>query len=458
MAINTSNYNLKRPSPEDFYNIEDQNGNMDIIDAELNKLNENKASVEHNHNGEYETPEGAQSKADAAKSSANQYTDQKFTMVNSGLSSHLSDYVRQPGYAVTTGSANTYVAALIPAPTAYTDGMGIVVKINAANTGAATVNVNGLGAKAIVDSKGNALVAGKLRLNGTYSLKYNSTSGNFILQGEGGEYGTAGATQVLSGFTVGTDSGLVSGTIPSKSAATITPSASVQTIAAGQYLSGIQTISAVTVPAASVLAGTTIAGTAGTMPNRAGDTAALANSVSGTTLKLRPSDGYRDGVDDNVTITDANFVADNIVNGKSIFGLQGSYSGVQIQIIENIQSSNYNYKMSFCAPDGTDLNDYDGTPYALPYLTVSGLTKKPSIIILLNNSYGMNYRFTTIYHCKAIYNSIYGPGYVFASSPTGQFFHVGVDGSRCYVTNTGFRVPVGLYDSNTIFRVELYYF
>ncbi len=187
MAINTSNYNLKKPSPEDFYNIEDQNGNMDIIDAELNKLNENKASVEHNHNGEYETPEGAQSKADAAKSSANQYTDQKFTTVNSGLSSHLSDYVRQPGYGVTSGSANIYTLTLTPAPSAYTDGMGIVVKINSANTGAATVNVNGLGAKAIVDGKGNALTTGKLRLNGTYSLKYNSTSGNFILQGEGGD-------------------------------------------------------------------------------------------------------------------------------------------------------------------------------------------------------------------------------------------------------------------------------
>ncbi len=103
------------------------------------------------------------------------------------VQTHLSDYVRQPGYGVTSGSANTYTLTLSPAPAAYVDGMGIVVKINAANTGASTINVNGLGAKAIVDGKGNALAAAKLRLNGTYSLKYNSTSGNFILQGEGGE-------------------------------------------------------------------------------------------------------------------------------------------------------------------------------------------------------------------------------------------------------------------------------
>ncbi len=91
MAKNTSNYNLKKPSPEDFYNVEDQNGNMDIIDQELERLNEDKAGVQHNHNGVYETPNGAQSKVDAAKVSANQYTDQKFTTINSDLSSHLSD-------------------------------------------------------------------------------------------------------------------------------------------------------------------------------------------------------------------------------------------------------------------------------------------------------------------------------------------------------------------------------
>ncbi len=183
----SNNFKLKKPSPADFYNIEDQNENMDIIDQELKILNDSKAAVDHNHNGVYETPAGAQSKADAAKSLANTYTDQKFTTTNSGLSSHLSDYVRQPGYGVTSGSANTYTLTLSPAPAAYVDGMGIVVKINAANTGASTINVNGLGAKAIVDGKGNALAAAKLRLNGTYSLKYNSTSGNFILQGEGGE-------------------------------------------------------------------------------------------------------------------------------------------------------------------------------------------------------------------------------------------------------------------------------
>lgn len=35
MATNTPNYNLKKPAPEDFYNIADFNDNMDIIDMAL---------------------------------------------------------------------------------------------------------------------------------------------------------------------------------------------------------------------------------------------------------------------------------------------------------------------------------------------------------------------------------------------------------------------------------------
>lgn len=47
MANKTTNYNLTKPSAEDFYNIDDHNGNMDIIDAELNNLDKNKAPSGH---------------------------------------------------------------------------------------------------------------------------------------------------------------------------------------------------------------------------------------------------------------------------------------------------------------------------------------------------------------------------------------------------------------------------
>lgn len=114
-------------------------------------------------------------------------------------------------FAVTTGTANTYAVTISPAPTSLTAGLGLAVQINVASTGAATINVNGLGAKSILTSKGSALPAGKLALNGIYTLRYNGTA--FILQGEGGEYGTAAAAQVLYGSSVGTEAGLVSGSL-----------------------------------------------------------------------------------------------------------------------------------------------------------------------------------------------------------------------------------------------------
>ena len=99
-----------------------------------------------------------------------------------------NDYVRVPGYAATSGSANNYTVTLNPAPTSYTDGMCVAVKINTTNTGASTLNVNGLGAKPIKKPNGNDVGAGNLKAGSIYTFRYNATTGNFILQGEGGDF------------------------------------------------------------------------------------------------------------------------------------------------------------------------------------------------------------------------------------------------------------------------------
>jgi phage-related tail fiber protein len=101
------------------------------------------------------------------------------------FAAHLADYVKHPAYAVATGSANAYSVTLNPAPTSYVEGMAIAVKINVDNTGAATINVNGLGAKAIKKPNGNDVSAGNLKAGSIYTLRYNGA--NFILQGEGGD-------------------------------------------------------------------------------------------------------------------------------------------------------------------------------------------------------------------------------------------------------------------------------
>ncbi|MDF9858542.1 hypothetical protein M2105_006470 [Paenibacillus sp. PastF-1] len=110
-------------------------------------------------------------------------------------------------YAVTTGTYAALATSLNPAPAALTAGLRLTIKTHVASPGPATLNVNGLGAKSIKKPNGNNAA---LALGGVYTLVYDGTA--FILQGEGGEYGTAGAAQVLSGYTIGTEGGVVTGT------------------------------------------------------------------------------------------------------------------------------------------------------------------------------------------------------------------------------------------------------
>lgn len=63
----------------------------------------------------------------------------------------------------------------------------------------------------------------------------------------------------------------------------------------------------------------------GTIPIRTGHVTGQSVSRSGTTIRIRPQEGYYSGTSTNsVQISDANFVAANIVAGKSIFGLVGT--------------------------------------------------------------------------------------------------------------------------------------
>ena len=79
-------------------------------------------------------------------------------------------------YVVTSGSANTYVASTTPAITAYAAGQRFLVKINANNTGASTVNFNAVGAKALVKSGAVPLAANELMNGRLYTIIYDGTN------------------------------------------------------------------------------------------------------------------------------------------------------------------------------------------------------------------------------------------------------------------------------------------
>lgn len=78
-------------------------------------------------------------------------------------------------FALTTGSANAYVAAPSPALPALTTGAWVCCKLNFTNTGAATLAVNGLAATAIKKQVDQALVAGDLRSGAVHWFQFDGT-------------------------------------------------------------------------------------------------------------------------------------------------------------------------------------------------------------------------------------------------------------------------------------------
>ena len=75
-------------------------------------------------------------------------------------------------YTVDTGVADIYVVT-IPYATEYFEGLNILFKILNANTGASTIDVNGLGPKSMVSPDGTALEVGDLVAGGATSIVYD---------------------------------------------------------------------------------------------------------------------------------------------------------------------------------------------------------------------------------------------------------------------------------------------
>lgn len=96
-------------------------------------------------------------------------------------------------YAVDSGAADAMLASVYPAPTAYVAGMGLRVKVAAANTGPTTISVNGLGAVAVVRSDGANLQAGDLAVGAIVDIVYDgskfqivNSTGLTVIQSVGG--------------------------------------------------------------------------------------------------------------------------------------------------------------------------------------------------------------------------------------------------------------------------------
>lgn len=93
---------------------------------------------------------------------------------------YLNDPTNRNNYAADTGSANTYAVALSPAALGYTAGLELALKATTANTGASTLNANGLGAQNWINPDGTNLAAGQVAAGGVYKAVHNGSAFVFI--------------------------------------------------------------------------------------------------------------------------------------------------------------------------------------------------------------------------------------------------------------------------------------
>lgn len=147
---------------------------------------------------------------------------------NQTVAAHQADELYQAA-----GGTATAITININGPLVNGYPMTFIASTN--NSGAATT-ING---KKLY--KPNTTIAPTLIAGKAYSIWYNQSSDCFFIKASAD--GSATSDKVLAGetFSNENDTGLT-GAIPSKSAQTYTPGTSNQTIAANQFLSGIQTI------------------------------------------------------------------------------------------------------------------------------------------------------------------------------------------------------------------------
>jgi hypothetical protein len=94
---------------------------------------------------------------------------------NNKLITQLDFQKAQETYIASTGSANAYVVTLAPAVAALLEGQTFSFKANFANTGAATLALNGLTAKAITKNGTTALIANDILSGQIITVRYDGT-------------------------------------------------------------------------------------------------------------------------------------------------------------------------------------------------------------------------------------------------------------------------------------------
>jgi hypothetical protein len=138
-----------------------------------------------------------------------------YALFLNALNNHYHDGLSIDGhgalpYSAATGT-NDYILTLSPALTQYVTGMPIYFSVAHANTGAVTININGLGSTPVKKEVSNALNGGDIPINKMMEIRYDGTNFQLInptniignVQGNATTATTASVATQFSGFIPG---------------------------------------------------------------------------------------------------------------------------------------------------------------------------------------------------------------------------------------------------------------
>lgn len=153
-------------------------------------------------------------------------------------------YAGGANFAADTGTANTMQVALNAGVTAYFDGMEMTVKAAYANTGPATLTINGLVAKPIQRVDGTALFANDIMAGQIAVVRYSATTGVF-------QYSQTSAAQIAAAQASATNAGTSASTASTNASSAFTSAtnaASSATAAAGSASAAAAAAAGITYP------------------------------------------------------------------------------------------------------------------------------------------------------------------------------------------------------------------
>lgn len=140
------------------------------------------------------------------------FTETKLVFNANSVSAKVDD-LDASNFCADAGANDTYTCSLSPAPTAYVTGTHYRFSGNTANTGAATINLNSLGAKTIKKATGGIttdLADNDIRAGQWVDLVYDGT--NMQMQSTSGNAASAGDASTNTASSVDSEVALFSGT------------------------------------------------------------------------------------------------------------------------------------------------------------------------------------------------------------------------------------------------------